>query len=132
MSKILTAEEFLTLVLAKIRLMAPKAELDTVDIDRQFEEAYELLSKAEGFLDVTPNFTFNRDPLYGNTAKFRDALLSLRERRMVQADPVKPVYRIQLSEELARAYMARGVLAEDFLDTLVIKTFPELVASAPA
>jgi hypothetical protein len=132
MSKILTAEEFLTLVLAKIRLMAPEAELDTVDIDRQFEEAYELLSKAEGFLDVTPNFTFNRDPLYGNTAKLRDALLSLRERRMVQADPAKPVYRIKLSEELARAYMARGVLAEDFLDTLVIKTFPELVAPATA
>lgn len=133
MNRILTAEEFLTLVLAKIKL---KAEGDVVleisVIDRRFEDAYDMLSNQEKELGVTSNFTFRRDPLYGNTAKFRDALLSLRERRLIQPDPFKRAYRISLSAELAQAYLDRSVLTEGFLDELVDKTFPEVAASTAA
>lgn len=130
MNRILTAEEFLTLVLAKIKLKAPNHEvvLDTAVIDRRFEEAYDMLISREAALGVTSNFTFRRDPLYGNTAKFRDALLSLRERRLIQLDPLKRAYRISLSAELAQAYMDRSVLADNFLGDLVDMMFPEAAA----
>lgn len=133
MSKILTAEEFLTLVLAKIKLRAdPSFTLETAMIDRRFEQAYEWLSSREKRLGVTSNFTFRRDPLYGKTAKFRDALLSLRERRLIQSDASKRVFRISMSEELAQAYLKHSVLPPRVLDELVAETFPEVVGNVHA
>jgi hypothetical protein len=132
MGRILTAEEFLTLVLAKLRLKAPNDVVLRMDsIDRKFEDAYDWLRSRESEFDVTTNFTFRRDPMYGNTAKFRDAWLAMRERGMIQPVPSKHAYRITLSEGLAQAYMQRGVLAEKFLDELVDQTFRADVA-APA
>lgn len=132
MSRILTAEEFVTLVLAKIKLKAPDFVLVTAVIDRRFEEAYDWLSGREAQLNVTSNFTFRCDPLYGVTATFRDALLSLRERRLIQPDSSRRAYRISLSEELAKDYMKHGVLAPEILDDLVNEIFPEILAAAPA
>lgn len=132
MSRILTAEEFLTLVLAKLKLKAAKGVGLRMDsIDQKFEDAYDRLSSREAEFDITSNFTFRRDPMYGNTAKFRDAWLAVRERGLIQPDPSKHAYRITLSEDLARAYIQRGVLAEGFLDELVDQTFRAEIA-APA
>lgn len=133
MSRILTAEEFVTLVLAKIKLKAASDfMLESSTIDRRFEAAYDWLSRREPELAVTSNFTFRCDPLYGITAKFRDALLSLRERRLIQPDPSKRAYRISLSEELANDYMKHSVLAPEALDALVRETFPEAVTTTPS
>jgi len=131
MSRILTAEEFLTLVLAKLKLKAAKVLLRVDLIDQKFEDAYDRLSSREAEFDITSNFTFRRDPMYGNTAKFRDAWLAVRERGLVQPDPSKHAYGITLSEDLAQAYINRGVLAEGFLDELVDQTFrAEIAATA--
>ena len=133
MSRILTAEEFLTLILAKLKLKAAKDMVLRMEaIDQRFEDAYDRLSSRESEFDITSNFTFRRDPMYGNTATFRDAWLAVRERGMIQPDPSKHAYRITLSEDLALAYVQRGVLAEEFLDDLVDQTFPEVAASASA
>ncbi|WP_431273194.1 hypothetical protein ACQ858_13275 [Variovorax ureilyticus] len=133
MSRILTAEEFVTLVLATIKLKAdPNFVLEAAVIDRRFEAAYDWLSSREAGLNVTSNFTFRCDPLYGVTATFRDALLSLRERRLVQPDSSKRAYRISLSDELAKEYIRHSALAPQALDELVTEVFPGVAASTPA
>ncbi len=133
MSRILTAEEFVTLVLAKIKLKTDRDfVLEAAVIDRRFEEAYDWLSVREAGLNVISNFTFRCDPLYGVTATFRDALQSLRERRLIQPDSSKRAYRISLSEELAKDYMKHGVLVSEVLDDLVNEIFPEVSAATAA
>ncbi|PZQ78228.1 MAG: hypothetical protein DI563_00775 [Variovorax paradoxus] len=133
MSRILTAEEFLTLVLAKLKLMANRDfVLETAVIDRRFEAAYEWLSNREAEFNIVSNFTFRRDPLYGVTATFRDALLSLRERRLIQPDPSKRAYRLSLSMQLAENYMKHSVLAPEALCELVHDTFPEVAEAISA
>lgn len=132
MSRILTAEEFLMLVLAKIKLKANRDDfvLESGVIDQRFEAAYNWLSSRVDKLDVAPNFTFGRDPLYGVTSTFRDALLSLRERRMIQPVPTSRAYRISLSKELADDLMKDGVLASADLDELVSDVFPQAAAGS--
>lgn len=126
MSRILTAEEFVLLVLAKLKLKANLDDfvLDSGVIDQRFEAAYNWLNSRVDKLDVAPNFTFGRDPLYGVTSTFRDALLSLRERRMIQPVSTSRAYRISLSKQLADDLMKDGLLASADLDELVNDVFP--------
>lgn len=129
MSRILTAEEFVTLVLAKIKLKAhPDFVLESDVIDQRFEAAYEWLKGRAEKLDVAPNFTFACDPLYGVTSTFRDALLSLRERRMIQPDSPRRAYRITLSKDLADDLMKDGLVGSADLDELLIEVFPQAAA----
>ena len=134
MSRILTAEEFVMLVLAKIKLKANRDDfvLESGVIDLRFEAAYNWLSSRVDKLDVAPNFTFGRDPLYGVTSSFRDAFLSLRERRMIEPVPTGRAYRISLSKELADALMKDSVLASADLEELVIEVFPQAAAGSAA
>lgn len=131
MLSILTAEEFVTLVLAKIKQKANSDDfvLESGVIDQQFEAAYDWLNSRLDQLAVVPNFTFRSDPLYGVTSTFRDALLSLRERRMIQPDSPRRAYRISLSKELADDLMKDGILGSADLDKLVCEVFPQAAGS---
>lgn len=130
MSRILTAEEFVMLVLAKIKLKANPDDfvLEYGAIDQQFEAAYNWLSSRVDKLDVAPNFTFGRDPLYGVTSTFRDALLSLRESRVIE--PSSRGYKVSLSKELADELIKDGALASAALDELVSDLFPQATAGS--
>jgi hypothetical protein len=120
MKPILTAEEFLTLMLAKIRLKSPSAQEPLLPLhllDQKFETAYESLI-ADGGSDVQPNFSFRRHHIYGNSVKFRDALLAVRERRLVRPDQSNNGFKVSLSKERARELIDHGVIDESFLDRL--------------
>lgn len=132
MSRILTAEEFVMLVLAKIKLKANRDDfvLESDVIDHRFETAYNWLNSRVDKLDVIPNFTFGRDPLYGVTSTFRDALLSLRERRVIQPVPSSRAYRISVSKELAHDLMKDSLLISADLDELVNDVFPQAAAGS--
>jgi hypothetical protein len=133
MSYILTAEEFVTLVLAKLKLKTQdEFLLETDAIDQLFEAAYNWLTSHRQEIKVIANFTFHCDPLYGVTPAFRDALLSLRERRMLQPDSSKKAYRISLSKELAEEFMKDSVIASDDLDKLVRAIFPKISGPSAA
>lgn len=131
MDKILTAEEFLTLVLAKLSLAVPGIVLMDVDLDRRFEEAYETLLDHEKSFGVTSNFTFYRDPLHGNTAKLRDALLSLRERRLVKPADEPHAVKVQIPAERAKALLQDTPIPDEFLSVLVNASFGDLTAAVP-
>lgn len=128
MNTILTAEDFLTLVLAKLSLTAPGITLADVDLDRRFEEAYEALLAKENEFGVRSNFTFYRDPLHGNTAKLRDALVSLRARKLIKpADQTRAV-QLEIPADKANALLQDAPLPNEFLGTLVRTTFGDLAA----
>lgn len=132
MSTILTAEQFLTLVLAKLSLTAPGVTLMDVELDRRFEEAYETLLESEKALGVTSNFTFYRDPLHGNTAKLRDALLSLRERRIfTPADQPRGV-KLEMPADRAQALLRGTPIPTEFLGRIVDGSFGDLAAASVA
>lgn len=120
---ILTAEEFLTLVLAKLRLSYTSTLLQDRDLDWRFERAYEVLCEKERELGVTTNFTFYRDPLHGNSIKFRNAMLTLRERQILGPSNRPGVYELKMTEDRAKTYLKQSVLAESFLEDLVNRDF---------
>lgn len=135
MDKILTAEEFVTLVLAKLSLSLTRPDiiLMDADLDRRFEEAYETLLENEKTFGVRSNFTFYRDPLHGNTAKLRDALLSLRERRLVGPTDEPRAVKVEIPAERAKALLRDAPIPDKFLGRLVQGSFGDLTAaSGPA
>lgn len=125
MPTIVTADEFLTLVLATIALKSPDKVLSETDLDWRFEQAYEAFSDRERELEVISNFTFYVDRLHGNSAKFRDALLSAREGGLVTFVPGRPAtYKLSIAKDLAEAYVARSPVTRAFLDSVVDDCFP--------
>ena len=130
MIRILTAEEFLTLVLAKLSLKARDITLLDAELDRRFEAAYEMLLENESNLGVVSNFTFFRDPLHGNTAKLRDALLLLCERRLLRPAAQPRAVKVEISEDRARALLQNAPLPDDFLGRLVEGSFGDVAAAA--
>jgi hypothetical protein len=88
MRNILTADQFLNSILATLKLCTRDDYVleDNVSLDQRFERAYETLLQHEKDLGVTPNFTFFRDPLHGNSVKLRNALLAAKENGLLFAE----------------------------------------------
>ncbi len=133
MPTIVTADEFLTLVLSTIALKCPDKVLTDTGLDWRFEQAYDAFSDHEQELKVMTNFTFYVDRLHGNSAKFRDALLSARESGLVTFVPGRPAnYRVSIARDLAASYLARSPAMSAVLDSVVDDFFArdELVHQA--
>jgi|GEM_PF-4863367 len=131
MKPILTAEEFLTLMLAQIKLRGAELSevlLPVADLDLKFENAYQALVSEGAQSQVTPNFSFRRHRIYGNSVKFRDALLAVRERRLIEPDPSKAAFKVALPVELARELVDHGAIEERLLNHLAEAFVP---AAAP-
>jgi len=128
MRNILTAEQFLIAILAVLKVRRIDQMPEDGSLDQRFERIYEkLIDQVEkGNLNVTPNFTFYRNPLHGNSTRLRNALLAARESGLLAADVgPRPSYRLTMSEERARAYLRRSPLRADTLEGLVGEDFPK-------
>jgi hypothetical protein len=124
MANIVTAEEFLSLILATLKLRVPDQDLRDSELDRLFEQAYEALSENEARLGVRPNFTFYRHSLHGNSVSLRDALVSAFEKGFLESKPGRnATYQVSLSPQRARALLERSSLHQDFLDSVTEKVF---------
>lgn len=124
MHNIVTAEEFLSLILATLKLRAPGQDLQDSELDWRFERAYEVLSENEDNLGVTPNFTFYRHPLHGNSASLRDALVSACEKGLLRSQPgLDAIYHLNLTAQRARALLVQSSLSEEFLERVATKAF---------
>lgn len=133
MNNIVTAEEFLSLILAILKLKAPDQDLQDSELDWRFERAYEVLSENEDALGVAPNFTFYRHPLHGNSVRLRDALLSACEKGLLKSQPgINAIYRLNLSAERARALLGESSLSKEFLERVTAKAFPALTSDKAA
>jgi hypothetical protein len=123
-NNIVTAEEFLSLILATLKLSAPEKDLQDSELDWRFERAYEILSENEDKLGVTPNFTFYRHPLHGNSVSLRDALVSLCEKGLLRSQPGRnAIYHLTLSAQRAHALLERSSLSKEFLERVTTKAF---------
>lgn len=130
MRKILTADQFLTCILAMLRLSSDEHVLEDVGLDQRFERAYETLLEHEKELTVIPNFTFFRDPLHGNSVKLRNALLAAKENGLIMAiEPRSFTYRLKMNEKRAKLYLSHSQLPEPFLRAVIEEHF---LAGSPA
>ena len=130
MRKILTADQYLTSILAMLRLSGNVDVPGGTRLDLRFEEAYETLLQHEKNLDVTPNFTFFRDPLHGNSARLRNALLAAKENGLLRQDTGRSFcYSIRMDEKRAQTLVKQSSLPSDFLSEIVQKHFAQLPTS---
>jgi hypothetical protein len=123
MQTILTADEFLTSILATLKLCADDYVLEEGSLDQRFERAYETL-RNEGGLKVIPNFTFFRDPLHGNSTKLRDALLAAKDNGLlVPSSERLAAYTLKMDKSKAETYLGRSSLPRQFLRAVVKEHF---------
>jgi hypothetical protein len=124
MKNIVTAEEFVSLILATLKLSVPDQKLQDSELDWRFERAYEVLSENEDKLGVTPNFTFYRHPLHGNSVSLRDALVSACEKGLLRSQPGRnAIYKLNLSSQLAHALLDQSSLSTEFLGRVATRAF---------
>lgn len=124
MKNIVTAEEFVSLILATLKLRVQVQDLRDSELDWRFERAYEVLSENEGNLGITPNFTFYRHPLHGNSVSLRDALVSACEKGLLRSQPGRnAMYDLSLSPQRARALLDQSSLSKEFLERVTKRAF---------
>jgi hypothetical protein len=132
MRNILTADQFLNSILATLKLCTRDDYVleDNVSLDQRFERAYETLLQHEKDLGVTPNFTFFRDPLHGNSVKLRNALLAAKENGLLFQNPERLfTYRLKIDNRRAEMYLSHSPLPREFLKDVVVEHF---LAGSPA
>lgn len=128
MTRIVTSDEFVTLILAALKLRYKNVALLDADLDNGLQEAYFDFSLAQHELHVTSNFTFFPDPLHGNSAKLRRAILWARDRGFLEAiqDRQDTKYQVTMSDQLARRFLAEPATGAEFLDRVATHCFPTL------
>lgn len=128
MTHIVTSDEFVTLILATLKLRFGDVALLDADLDRGLQDAYEDLSLQEDSLSVSSNFTFFPDPLHGNSAKLRRAILWARDRGFLEVEAKKnqreTKYEVRMSEQLANHFLNSAAIGRVFLDGVVERRFP--------
>lgn len=132
MRTILTADQFLVSILATLKLCTGDDYVleDDVSLDQRFERAYETLLQHEKNLGVTPNFTFFRDPLHGNSVKLRNALLAAKENGLLLPNAERLfTYLLKMDNRRAEMYLRRSPLPAKFLKDVVEEHF---LAGSPA
>jgi hypothetical protein len=123
MIKLLTANQFVNSILAMLKLSDINF-LDERNLDRRFERAFETLRDRESELGVTPNFTFFTDPLHGNAAQLRNALLAAKENGLLSPDTSGAVqYKVKMDGKRAQSYLEHSPLSRLFLKELVSEHF---------
>lgn len=124
MHKVLTADQFLTSILAMLKLNGSESVEGGAILDLRFEQAYEALVKYEHELDVKPNFTFFRDPLHGNSTKLRNALLTAKENGLLSQDSERMLaYSLRINDARAESVVSHSPLPKEFLVNVVEKCF---------
>lgn len=126
MTRIVTSDEFVTLILATLKLRYGSIDLLDADLDRGLQDAYEDLSLEEDSLRVSSNFTFFPDPLHGNSTKLRRAILWARDRGFLESkqDKRDTKYAVSMSDQLANHFLKSAALGRAFLDGVVDRRFP--------
>jgi len=128
MNHIVTSDDFVAGVFAMLALRGQKQfQMSDTELDSRFEKAFEDLMAHETELSVTPNFTFFVDELHGDSVSLRDAVLSARDRDIVELkNPTFKRINILLDEPRARRYLDRNPLPAAFLEKIVSRYFSDI------
>jgi hypothetical protein len=125
MRSILTSDQFVAGVISVLALQNRKHfELTDTELDARFEDAFEELLSREDEFGFTPNFTFYRDKLHGDSVCLRDTLLAAKEKELIALNnPTFRTFEIKLDEHRAENYLAKNPLPRAFLEQIVAKHF---------
>jgi hypothetical protein len=125
MSKLLTADQFITALLCALALKGERqVHLAEHKADERFEDAYTELAKRADELGVELNFSLRRNPYHGVSETLRDTLYQVRDRGVVAIN--NPSFRtvdFKLSNEEAARYLDRSVLKREFVDSMIGRHF---------
>ena len=126
MRNILTADQFVAGIISVLALRGRKHfVLKDTELDERFERAFDALVAKEEDFDVTPNFTFNIDPLHGDSVSLRETLLAAKEKELIALNnPSFHTFDIRLSDQRANRYLASMPIPTAFLDEIVDQYFP--------
>jgi hypothetical protein len=127
MTRIVTSDEFVTLILATLALRDKNVQLRDTELDLSFLDAYEDLAQSETTLGVSSNFTFFTDPLHGNSTKLRKAIVWARDRGFLEPEQGRRglKYLVKMSPDLANRFLVNSSIAPEFLQLIVATRFPE-------
>lgn len=127
MTRIVTSDEFVTLILATLALRDKEVQLRDTELDQSFQDAYEDLARRETDLGVSSNFTFFTDPLHGNSTKLRRAIVWARDRGFLKPEQGRRglKYLVKMSPDLAGRFLANTSITREFLQRVVAERFPE-------
>jgi hypothetical protein len=127
MTRIVTSDEFVTLILATLTLRGKDVQLRDTELDQSFQDAYEDLALSETDLGVSANFTFFTDPLHGNSTKLRRAIVWARDRGFLKPEQGRRglKYLVKMPPNLADRFLANSSIAPAFLQQVVEERFPE-------
>jgi len=127
MTRIVTSDEFVTLILATLAMRGKEVQLRDTELDQSFQDAYEDLARCETDLGVSSNFTFFTDPLHGNSTKLRRAIVWARDCGFLKPEQGRRglKYLVQMSPDLADRFLANSSIAPAFLRGVVAERFPE-------
>lgn len=128
MRQILTSDQFVAGVISVLALQNRKQfVLTNTELDSRFERAFEDLVLREDEFGVTPNFTFYRDQMHGDSVCLRDTLLAAKEKELIALNnPSFRTFEIRLDQPRAEHYLAKIPLPRSFLDEIVAKHFADL------
>jgi hypothetical protein len=128
MQAIVTSDQFLAGVISVLALQERrKFELSDTELDRRFSAAFEDLVAREAEFSVSPNFTFNVDPMHGDSSCLRDTLLAAKENKLIALNnPTLHTFDIKLDSTRAEKYLSRGPLPRSFFSDIVQKYFADL------
>jgi hypothetical protein len=128
MRQILTSDQFVAGVVSVLALQNRKHfVLTDTELDGRFERAFEDLLSREDEFGVTPNFTFYRDQLHGDSVCLRDTLLAAKEKELIALNnPSFRTFEIKLNPSRAQHYLSKIPLPRSFLDEIVAKHFADV------
>jgi hypothetical protein len=132
MRNILTADQFVAGIISVLTLKGQKQfVLKDAELDQSFEGAFKELVEQEESLNVTPNFTFNIDPLHGDSVLLRETLVAAKEKELIALNnPTFHTFSIKIDDVRAQRYLDAMPLDRTFLEAVVTRHFTKAVAPA--
>jgi hypothetical protein len=129
MRQILTSDQFVAGIISVLALHGHKHFVLTgTQLDERFAKAFDDLAAHENEFEVTPNFTFNIDPLHGDSVCLRDTLMAAKEKELIALNnPTFRTFEIKLDDDRAKRYLTKIPLPQKFLEEIVQKHFCDLV-----
>lgn len=132
MPNILTADQFVAGIISVLTLNGQKHfVLKDAELDQSFQSAFIELLEQEEQLGVTPNFTFNIDPLHGDSVLLRETLVAAKEKELIALNnPTFHTFDIKIDDARAQRYLNSVPLTRDFLESVVARHFPKAICQS--
>ena len=123
--RLVTSEEFVTDLVCQLKLNnVDHLRLSDTFEDKRFARAYQKLVAKQDQLGIAVDFSLETNPYHGDSSTLREALYSLRERRIVSINnPRFKTVEIKVDEDDANYYLDHSSIPRGFMAEIVNEVF---------